>query len=193
MRIADHLLRPDFIYRNVSAIDFTMHAKDGFRYLALDVDGTITHPGSWIVEGCIPQILQTNMENGNLLGVCLLSNVGIKSSRREERIEILAECLRVKYVCAYYRPRFMPTNPDRPRLKPDSEAFLAAMSKLGSDPTNTMMAGDQLFTDIFGGNLLNMRTIWISNHLGYDNPITLPKRIKERFVVNRLGLTCPSS
>jgi hypothetical protein len=46
-------------------------------------------------------------------------------------------------------------------FKPFPMAFKEAMRQLGSKPSNTALVGDQLFTDIFGANMLGIFTILV--------------------------------
>jgi HAD superfamily hydrolase (TIGR01549 family) len=46
-------------------------------------------------------------------------------------------------------------------LKPDPRIFDVALSRLGTEPEETAMVGDKLRTDILGGLILQMRTIYL--------------------------------
>ncbi len=46
--------------------------------------------------------------------------------------------------------------------KPFSKAFIEAMRRLESRPEETAMIGDQLFTDVLGGNRLGLYTILVA-------------------------------
>ncbi len=46
-------------------------------------------------------------------------------------------------------------------MKPLPFALLAAMEKLGVTPGETVMIGDQIFTDVAAGNLAGVRTIMV--------------------------------
>jgi HAD superfamily phosphatase (TIGR01668 family) len=45
--------------------------------------------------------------------------------------------------------------------KPWRAAYLRGLNQLGSTPQTTVMIGDQLFTDILGANLMNIRSILV--------------------------------
>lgn len=45
--------------------------------------------------------------------------------------------------------------------KPSRAAFQKALSHLGTEPAKTAMIGDQIFTDILGGNRLGLYTILV--------------------------------
>ena len=45
--------------------------------------------------------------------------------------------------------------------KPKPSGYRKAMEKLGTDTTNTIFVGDQIFTDVMGANLAGIRTILV--------------------------------
>ncbi len=57
--------------------------------------------------------------------------------------------------------------------KPQKEAFLFAIEKLGLSPEECVMVGDRLDTDVLGGNLAGMRTVHLKKgKYGGDRPET---------------------
>jgi putative hydrolase of the HAD superfamily len=57
--------------------------------------------------------------------------------------------------------------------KPQKEAFLFAIEKLGLSPEECVMVGDRLDTDVLGGNLAGMRTVYLKKgKYGEDRPKT---------------------
>lgn len=165
------LLEPDLSVSNIAEIDFSALALKGHHYFIIDIDNTIAKRGSTHVSSSVKYVLQRARRKGWIKGICLVSNVGIKSLEREKRIQAICQELEIKdYVCAYW-----------PRTKPHSEPFIKAMKLLGSNPGNTAVIGDQLFTDILGGNLLGLFTILVRS-LGSDHLITAWKRWLEWIV-----------
>nr|WP_256488329.1 YqeG family HAD IIIA-type phosphatase [Deinococcus sp. HSC-46F16] len=71
--------------------------------------------------------------------------------------------------------------------KPNPRAFRQALGKLGLPPYQVGMVGDQVFTDVLGGNLAGMHTILV--HPLADNalPHTRVTRKLERAVLKRYG------
>lgn len=65
-------------------------------------------------------------------------------------------------------------------FKPSNKGFLEAMANLNLTPQETAVIGDQLFTDIRGGNRIGLTTILVQP-LDKDEPITVRvKRILEK-------------
>lgn len=71
--------------------------------------------------------------------------------------------------------------------KPNPRAFRQALARLGLPPQQVGMVGDQVFTDVLGGNLAGMHTILV--HPLADNalPHTRVTRRLERAVLKRYG------
>ncbi len=53
----------------------------------------------------------------------------------------------------------LPAYPDAG--KPKSKYFLAAMKELGAAPEETLVLGDQIFTDVFAGKRVGARTFFV--------------------------------
>ena len=74
------------------------------------------------------------------LKLCIISNA------LEERVRIVGEKLGIPWVARAIKPRKSP--------------FKKALALLGTTPGETATVGDQLFTDIWGGNRMALFTIW---------------------------------
>lgn len=192
MNVKDELIRPDFIHVDICSIDFAVHKNSGYSNVIIDADGTLTERKSRSVKADIVRWLFYHQRRRNITKICIVSNVGVSLLGGELRIAKLAKDIDAEYVCAYWRPNFLPTLPNKPRLKPSPEPYITAMKKMGSCPNNTIVIGDQLYTDILGGNLLRLRTIWICKPFGHDHFITRHKRHKEQLAITRLRLNLPS-
>lgn len=97
----------------------------------------------WRGDEFSPEVLawiQACKDSG--LQLCLVSN-----TKRPERLQRLSEILGAETV--------------RGKFKPSTQMFVAAMKKFGAEPEETLMVGDQLFTDVLGGNRSGIATIWV--------------------------------
>ena len=108
----------------------------------------------------------------------------------DERAEKLFRCLKkIGFSCA------LVSNNAAPRVdlfnqnigaytvvrahKPDPYGFEQAMELMGTDRTNTLVIGDQLFTDIWGANRCDLHCILV-RRIGFHEPYyTHPKRVLE--------------
>lgn len=72
--------------------------------------------------------------------------------------------------------------------KPAPRAFRVAARQMGLAPAQVAMVGDQLFTDVLGGNLAGMYTIMVRPLADNALPHTRLARRVERLVLKRYGL-----
>lgn len=69
--------------------------------------------------------------------------------------------------------------------KPMRQGFRRALAALGTTPAETCIVGDQLLTDILGGNLAGMLTIMVPPLTGRDFIAYAPFRPVERWLLRR--------
>ena len=131
-------LRPDMFVDSIYAIDLERLRRRGVKALILDIDNTLA---GWNgpAEPTAVAWLQDVRRQG--FSVCLVSNA------RTERVRRFAEVVKLPAVA---RAR-----------KPTPSGFRRALATLGTTPAETAMIGDQLFTDILGGNFLGLLTVLV--------------------------------
>jgi hypothetical protein len=71
-------------------------------------------------------------------------------------------------------------------VKPVPVGFWRAMSIMGTTPATTALVGDQLFTDVLGGNLVGMYTILVEPLSTEEFPTTKLVRRLERLIRARI-------
>ncbi|MDO4732124.1 MAG: YqeG family HAD IIIA-type phosphatase [Bacillota bacterium] len=135
--VKKNLLRADLEVRHVTEINFSLLAEKGIRGLLLDLDNTLTVWHGMEVDPAVQAWLDSGKARGFRL--CILSN------SHEERVRPMGELLGLQ---TYYMS-----------LKPRKSAFCKGCRELGLPPQQVAMVGDQLFTDICGGNLAGLMTI----------------------------------
>lgn len=171
-------IRPSLWVSGLCQLDFADLAEKGIRYYCLDVDNTLAQQDCWQLHPGVREHLASARAAGLIQDVCLISNV-IFGPRRLKRLRHIAAMLGVEHV---YGAHFW----DR---KPGPRAFKWAMQRMGSTPENTAMVGDQLFTDILGGNRLGMFTVLV-DPLGPDHWTTrwLGRRRRQDQALSQLGI-----
>ncbi len=171
-------LRPSLWVSGLCQLDFGALAARGIRHYCLDVDNTLALQDDWRLYPGVREHLARGRAEGHVQGVSLISNV-ILGPRRLKRLRHLGDLLEVPHV---YGAHFW----DR---KPGPKAFRWAMARMGSQAENTAMVGDQLFTDILGGNRLGMFTVLV-DPLGPDHWTTrlLGKRRRQNLALTQLGI-----
>lgn len=69
--------------------------------------------------------------------------------------------------------------------KPSAKGYCEAMRRMGTHPEQTLMVGDQIFTDIWGANRVGIYSILVEPIQRYENGFFYVKRFLERFVMRR--------
>ena len=134
------LIIPDKYFDTIYDIDLLELYSSGYRNLLLDIDNTIMPWNSDEISNSIVQWVKYAHEIG--FSIYLFSN-----SHKKSRILRIAASLGVQAIPC--------------RGKPLLSAFKKAIEYIKGMPENTVMIGDQIFTDILGGNRLNLYTILI--------------------------------
>lgn len=70
--------------------------------------------------------------------------------------------------------------------KPRSRSFVKAMEIMNTKASETAVIGDQIFTDIYGGNKVNMFTILVTPIDKREYFFVRLKRIAEKFVLAKM-------
>ena len=72
-------------------------------------------------------------------------------------------------------------------LKPSKNKYERIMEKFKFKSTEVAAVGDQLLTDIYGANKLDITSILVNPLTPHDYSITVFNRIAERFIYDRLA------
>lgn len=152
---------PDEYVSSIYHIDLARLWDAGMRGLVTDLDNTLV---AWGTQQA-PQKLVAWLDHARAIGfrVCILSN------NHETRVSQFANELGIP---ALSRAR-----------KPRSASYLKAMTMIEVQPAQTVMIGDQLFTDIWGGNRLGVYTILVSPVPGRQHRGTVVIRRIEKLVL----------
>jgi hypothetical protein len=144
------IFQPKIHYKTVHDIDLYKLKLMGINNLIVDLDETLRKRNSGEVpEGSIKWV-QGLKEKG--FNVCITSNNPFPW--QVKKIEAL-----FKVPCTFFA------------LKPFPIAFYQAMRTLKSKPSNTALIGDQLFTDIWGANILGIYSILVDPITGAEKGI----------------------
>lgn len=163
------LLRPAEYRESILKIDLDRLKARGIRAIMMDLDNTLVrwnHPEP--PEGLL-QWLERVRQAG--LMPCIVSN------NKGPRVRTFAERIGVPFVSQAGKPR--------------RRGFREAMAKLGVSPQETAVVGDQIFTDVLGGNRSGAHTILVVPIDRHEFIGTRLVRIVERMVLrylNRKGL-----
>lgn len=157
------LLRPAARVRTVYDIEPHLLLARGIRGLILDLDNTIVPWGTWHVAPELAVWIAALKAEG--LQLCIVSN------NLGARVRHLARALGLPAVTS--------------ALKPGPLAIRRALRQMGTDPATTALVGDQLFTDILGGNLLGLHTILVHPQSRRGFPLTRIVRLAESLFLGK--------
>jgi len=154
------LLRPASLVQTIYDIDPRALASRGIRGVILDLDNTIVPWGNWQAAPELSVWIAT--ARGAELRLCIVSN------NAGPRVRHLAESLGLPAVTG--------------ALKPGPAALRRALAMMGTTPATTALVGDQLFTDILGGNRLGLHTILVRPQSRREFPLTRLVRFAEHLI-----------
>lgn len=155
------ILSPDLYHTSVHAIDLDALERDGISTLLVDLDNTLLPRDTNAIPDDLRDWAAGLEERG--FSVCLVSN------NWHERVKAVADELGFELVSK--------------AVKPFPFAFLRALRKIGATRTSAAVVGDQMFTDVLGGNTLGMKTVLVQPLSHTDLPHTLFLRYLERLVL----------
>lgn len=190
------LYRPNEIALNVSMVPFAELAHSGITNAIIDLDGTLCSKKNNQIDEIARQLLILRKKEGKLDNICVVSNLVYRNQDRETRLSNVSSQIDASHIAAYW-PNLKP-KPNRfiqtiIRLlaiqQSEPNPYLRAMELMESTPQNTFVIGDQLLTDIYGGNLLGLHTILVPSLSDSDHLITRPKRLIEKQILKHLGIT----
>lgn len=123
---------------SVFAIDYQKLYSLGYRGIIFDIDNTLVHHGKDStpeVDALLAQIKRIGFKT------MMLSNNGV------DRIERFLRNIDSPYI----------SNAD----KPNPENYYRALERMGLEAAQTVVIGDQVFTDILGANRSGIRSILV--------------------------------
>ena len=130
---------PDAYIESIYSISPEGLIKMGIKGLILDIDNTLVPTYTKNADIKVKAFLDNMKKNG--------IKTAIVSNAKQGRVEQFCRHLDVDY---FYNA-----------LKPLKKGYRQAIENMGLRPCDVAIAGDQLFTDILGGNLLGMKTLLI--------------------------------
>jgi len=156
-------LKPDLYIKSVYDLDISWLRERGIKGVLLDIDNTLVTHKQKIPDEKVVELIKRFQDNG--------IKAAIVSNARKKRVDVFNEKLGLY---ARYRA-----------FKPSNRGFLKAMAELNLSPEETAVIGDQLFTDIRGGNRIGLTTILVEP-LDKNEPIHVRiKRVFEKLIIGR--------
>jgi HAD superfamily phosphatase (TIGR01668 family) len=129
---------PDECMESTYAVPFEQLYQEGYRGLIFDIDNTLVMhdaPADERAKELFARLKELGYE------CCLLSN------NQEPRVKMFNEEIQVNYIFNAH--------------KPSRTNYEKAMEIMGTDKSNTIFIGDQLFTDVWGAKRTGIRNILV--------------------------------
>lgn len=154
---------PDIILNSIKEIDKNFLNKHSIKGLILDIDNTLV--AMHIKEADESLVEWIKEMKKNKIELCIVSNASLK------RVSLFNEKIQIH---AIHRAN-----------KPSIKGFLRAAEIMKLKPSQIAMVGDQLFTDIRGGNKAGMKTILVKPIDPKEILFVRLKRIPEKYLLKR--------
>lgn len=132
-------LHPTLYYKTVYDTEFDKLMELGVRGIILDLDNTLVPHN----DPEVPEKVRDLMERIEGLGLPIM----VVSNNQKKRVEDF--CTQLGIPC-------LPM-----AKKPMRSGFLQAARDMGLAPTQVAVIGDQIYTDVFGGNRSGMLTVLV--------------------------------
>ena len=154
------LFNPSFWLKNVFQITETFLRENEIKGLLLDLDNTLSMHGSPVPEDGVCDWIKE-------MSRCGISLV-VVSNNNKERVAPLAEKLELPFFCF--------------SMKPLPFGYSKAIKAMNLPKKNIAAVGDQIFTDVLGGNAFRVRTILVEPfHLEASASFRLKRKIESVF------------
>ena len=152
------ILFPTYFTHKVTDVDASLLKFLNVTGLILDIDDTLAAP-------------KTQFPGKDIINwVDKIKNEGVKivllSNNFKSRVEKFAKLIEVPWVSMSFKPL--------------TRGLHKAIQKISCAPKNTIMIGDQIFTDIFAANLFDIRSILVDPISENKSPLLSFKRILEK-------------
>ena len=157
------ILRPKVYVDSVYNIDLMKLKKvKKVKGIIVDLDNTLV---AWGEKEVSPRIIDWVKEAKKIgLKICIVSNTNSK------RVAEFSKIFNIPYHSKYF--------------KPFSIAFNNGLKILDTKKTETVVIGDQIFTDIWGGNRLKLLTILVTPIAKKDSIGTFLHRNLEKILIS---------
>lgn len=151
------LFKPTYWLKNVLMIDENFLYENNVAAMVLDMDNTLSMHGDPAAEDGVMEWL----DKMRGLGV----KMRVVSNNNKKRVEPLAEKLGLPFTANGAKPLTFGVN--------------RAVKAMGAKKSETLVIGDQIFTDVMAGNLAGIRTVLVEPfHLEKTWTFRLKRRIE---------------
>lgn len=157
-----NLLLPDVYLENIYSIDIEkLKVRKNIKGIILDLDNTLVPYGQKTPDGKIKDWIEQVKQSG--LKIYIVSN------SRTKKVTNIGNLLEIPYFYNCFKPK--------------QKYIMMAMKEMNTDYQETAIIGDQILTDVLGGNLARLLTILVQPLSSIDSIFTtLFNRTLERLI-----------
>ncbi len=155
----------DYYAVDLRQIDWQYFKDKGIKLIFLDIDNTLARHGSREPDNYALELIEILRSHD--FELCILSNA------RSNRIEEYAGNLNVDFM--------------ENARKPSPKKLLDKLNELDIAAENSILAGDQLFTDIWAGNKAKCWTLLVKQRFAEEAIQVRFKRKLENYLFKRYG------
>ncbi len=152
---------PDEYVKNIFHIQPEKLKEKGVKGIITDLDNTLVE---WDRPDATPEIIAW-MKSMQDVGI----QVTVVSNNNEMRVKAFCDPLGIPFICD--------------ARKPMRKSFKKALDAMGTQKAETVVIGDQLMTDILGGNRKGLHTILVVPVASSDGFFTKFNRMMERRIM----------
>ena len=157
---------PHIYEESIFKVDYDYLFKKNIKVVLFDLDNTIIPDNICEINNDIKMLFNN------------IKNIGLKpiifSNSPKNRIKKIADILDIDYVYL--------------ACKPLTFKFRRLIKKYGLKKSEVAIIGDQLFTDIKGGNKVGIKTILVKPISEYDPFLTRFNRMREKKILSKLDI-----
>ncbi|HHV98082.1 MAG TPA: YqeG family HAD IIIA-type phosphatase [Clostridiaceae bacterium] len=154
---------PKLMVDKIQDIDLDLLKKNNIKGMILDIDNTLV--ASHVKEADENAVEWIERAKSSGFKMCIVSNASRK------RVVKFNEKLKL---FAIYRA-----------LKPGSKAYKKAARLMDLELDQVAVVGDQIFTDVYGGNRIGMYTILVKPIHKKESILVMLKRYPEKLVLSK--------
>ncbi len=158
------LFKPKTYIRSVYELNLEALVKDGYKLLLCDIDNTLVG----FKEQVPPTRAMEFFMSCHKLGIKLI----LVSNNNEKRVVPFADAAGVE--CTFFS------------LKPLKGTYKKILKETGYNAKETACVGDQIITDVLGGNRMNIHTIFCDRIVDSDSIQTKINRTVESVILKIL-------
>lgn len=161
---------PDEYVASTYVIPFEELYEEGYRGVIFDIDNTLVPHGA-PADDRAKKLFKRLADIG--FSSCLISN------NQEARVKMFNREIGTNYIYNAH--------------KPSTKNYVRAMEIMGTDRTNTIFVGDQLFTDVWGAKRAGIRNILVRPIHPKEEIQIVFKRYLEKIVLHFYKKTLKNS